>query len=130
MNNCLFCKKEIPSRNKYCDNHCQSEYHHQEWIKRWKEGKETGIRGEFLISIHLKRYLMDKYNHQCAKCGWKEKNPYTQKIPLEVEHIDGNFQNNNEDNLILLCPNCHSLTSTYKGANKGHGRKNRKKYSK
>ena len=73
---------------------------------------------------------MNEYTHQSDKCGQKEKNSYTQIIPLEVEHIDGNFQNNNEDNLILLCPNCHSLTSTYKGANKGHGRKNRKKYSK
>lgn len=30
--------------------------------------------------------------------------------PLEIEHIDGNALNNKEDNLILLCPNCHSLT--------------------
>ena len=47
---------------------------------------------------------------------------------MEVEHIDGNYKNNNEDNLILLCPNCHSLTSTYKGANLNHGRKIRSKY--
>jgi predicted HNH restriction endonuclease len=36
--------------------------------------------------------------------------------------------NNNEDNLQVLCPNCHSLTSTYKNLNK-LGRKQRKKYS-
>lgn len=57
------------------------------------------------------------------------KNLYTNTIPLEVEHIDGNYQNNSEDNLTILYPNCHSLTATYKGANKGHGRKDRKKYS-
>lgn len=34
--------------------------------------------------------------------------------------------NNKEENLLLLCPNCHSLTSTYKGANKGNGRPGRK----
>ena len=34
-----------------------------------------------------------------------------------------------EDNLDLICPNCHSLTATYKGANKGNGRKDREKYS-
>lgn len=49
-------------------------------------------------------------------------------FPLEVEHIDGNFENNSEENLTLLCPNCYSLTPTYKGANKGNGRKERKKY--
>ena len=32
-------------------------------------------------------------------------------------------------NLELLCPNCHSLTATYKAANMGSGRKDRKKYS-
>lgn len=56
-------------------------------------------------------------------------NTYTGKIPLEVEHIDGNFLNNKEENLILLCPNYHSLTSTYKGANRGNRRKDRKKYT-
>ena len=68
---------------------------------------------------------MEKYQCKCSKCGWGEENPYSHTIPLEVEHIDGNFQNNNEDNLTLLCPNCHSLTSTYKGANRGNRRKER-----
>ena len=71
-----------------------------------------------------------KYDNKCARCGWGEKNTYTNTIPLEIEHIDGNYRNNKEDNLVLLCPNCHSLTSTYKGANLNHGRKSRKKYSK
>ena len=30
----------------------------------------------------------------------------------------------------IKCPNCHSLTSTYKGANLNKGRKNRSKYYK
>lgn len=71
---------------------------------------------------------MEKYQCKCSKCGWGEENPFSHTIPLEVEHIDGNFQNNREDNLTLLCPNCHSLTPTYKGANKGNGRKDREKY--
>ena len=45
-----------------------------------------------------------------------------------LEKVRKTYKNNNEDNLILLCPNCHSLTSTYKGANLNHGRKSRKKY--
>lgn len=39
--------------------------------------------------------------------------------------MDGNHENNNLSNLKLLCPNCHSLTKTYKGANKGNGRQHR-----
>ena len=38
-------------------------------------------------------------------------------IPLEVHHKDGNKDNNDIDNLQLLCPNCHALTDTYKGKN-------------
>ena len=41
---------------------------------------------------------------------------------MELEHNDGNSQNNSLDNLSLICPNCHSQTPTYKGANKGNGR--------
>lgn len=129
MNTCLFCGKDIPNRNKYCNNHCQSEYEHQQWINRWKKGEETGIRGKYLTSKHIRRYILEKYNNKCTVCGWSEVNPFTHTIPLEVEHIDGNYMNNKEDNLTLLCPNCHSLTSTYKGANKGFGRKERKLYS-
>ena len=56
------------------------------------------------------------------ECGWGEKNKFSNTVPIELEHIDGNSENNQLDNLKLLCPNCHSLTPTYKGLNKGNGR--------
>lgn len=126
--NCINCNGIINKKSKYCSNKCQKEYEYKEYVKRWKNGKENGMRGKYQISLHVKTYLLNKYNNKCAKCGWGEKNIYTWKIPLEVEHIDGNDKNNNEENLIILCPNCHSLTSTYKGANLNRGRKERKKY--
>lgn len=128
MNNCINCNNLIKNRNKYCSIKCQKEYEYKKFIKKWKTGKESGIRGDYQISMHIKRYLFNKYNNKCVKCGWGELNKYTGNIPLEVEHIDGNYENNQEDNLILLCPNCHSLTSTYKGANVNNGRKSRHKY--
>ena len=126
---CLNCKKIIKSKNKFCSILCQKNYQYKDYIRRWKENKVSGIRGEYQISNHIKTYLFNKYNNKCARCGWEEKNLYTGKIPLEVEHIDGNYKNNNEDNLTLLCPNCHSLTATYKGANLNKGRKSRNKYN-
>lgn len=99
------------------------------YIMKWKAGAVDGMNGKYSISRYIKRYLFEKYNGKCSKCGWNEVNPHTGKIPLEVEHIDGNFKNNKEENLDLLCPNCHSLTPTYKGANRGKGRKERKKYA-
>lgn len=127
--NCLNCGKEILKTRKYCDNKCQADYQHKLWVERWKNGEETGLKGKYQVSDHIRRYLKDKFNNQCSRCGWGKVNPYTGLVPLEIEHIDGNYLNNNEDNLDLICPNCHSLTATYKGANKGNGRKDRKKYS-
>lgn len=74
----------------------------------------------------LKSYLIEKYGEKCMECGWCQVNPHSGKIPIELEHIDGD-SNNKLVNLKLLCPNCHSLTPTYKALNKGNGRKNRKR---
>ena len=75
----------------------------------------------------IKVYLIKIKGEKCEQCGWDKKNEYTNKVPIEMDHIDGNSENNKLDNLRLLCPNCHSLTKTYKGANKGYGRFNRVK---
>lgn len=70
--------------------------------------------GSIIISRHIRKYLFDLHDSKCQQCGWGEINPYTNNIPLEVEHCDGDSQNNKIENLKLLCPNCHSLTETYK----------------
>ncbi len=128
MKKCINCNKEIPIRNKFCSIECQKEYEYKMYIDNWKLGKENGMRGNYQLSMHIKRYLLEKYNYKCTRCSWSERNTYTGKIPLEIEHIDGNYLNNNERNLTVLCPNCHSLTSTYRGANVNNGRKERHKY--
>ncbi|MEV6316632.1 HNH endonuclease [Streptomyces sp. NPDC051776] len=63
----------------------------------------------------LKQALIERgVAHRCAGCGcepvWRGR-----PLPLEVDHIDGNWRNNLQDNLRLLCPNCHSATDTYRG---------------
>ena len=126
---CPQCNKELDNRQKiFCSIDCQNEYHYQDYIKRWKMGLEDGMRGQYGISERIKRYLFEKFNNKCSCCGWSEVNPFTNKIPLEVHHKDGDYTNNDEDNLDLLCPNCHSLTNTYKNGN-SNGRKMRSKYS-
>jgi hypothetical protein len=47
-------------------------------------------------------------------------------LVVEVEHKDGNSENNAPENVCLLCPNCHSQTDTYKAKNKGKGRHSRR----
>jgi len=111
--------------NLFCSRECFHEYQYKNYIAKWKAGKISGS-GKRGISGFVRRYIHEKYNDHCAQCGWSERNPYIDTIPLEIHHIDGNYRNNSEGNLILLCPNCHSLTPTYKAANMGNGRSYRK----
>jgi len=62
--------------------------------------------------------LIRERGHSCAVCKLGEW--VGQPIPLELDHIDGNPDNNSEGNLRLICPNCHALTPTYKGRNRGN----------
>jgi 5-methylcytosine-specific restriction endonuclease McrA len=73
--------------------------------------------------------LLEKNNYSCSECGWNKINPKTGKSPLEIDHIDGDCSNNKEENLRVLCPNCHSLTPTWKALNKGNGNKESHRYS-
>lgn len=59
--------------------------------------------------------------HECEECHSTKWNG--QPIPLEIHHKDGDHLNNDLNNLVLLCPNCHALTENYKGRNQGDKRK-------
>jgi hypothetical protein len=90
--------------------------------------KESGTKiplEDILAGLHpqyqsnkLRLRLLEEgiFAHKCNNCELTDwlGNP----IPLELEHIDGNSSNNKLENLELLCPNCHSLTDTYRGKNK------------
>ena len=119
---CKNCDKEIiiyPERDdEFCSHKCHNEYEYHQYIERWKNGKENGIIGKFSMSNYIKKYFFEKYNNKCQKCGWGEKNEHTNKVPLQHHHIDGNSLNNKEENLQLLCPNCHSLTQNFGSRNK------------
>lgn len=95
----------------------------QLWSKGRKLGPKRSIEGylnnKFSISSYdLKKRLIREglLEYKCADCfntTWLKS-----QIPLELHHIDGNNKNNNINNLQLLCPNCHALTSNYRGKNK------------
>ena len=53
--------------------------------------------------INYRKIAFDAYDPLCAHCGFG--------IPavLEVAHVDGNRQNNDSKNLVILCPNCHKM---------------------
>jgi len=120
---CPVCGKP-PARSlyTYCSNACQQEFQHRAYLKRWKNGKEKGLSSIGNVSNPIKRYLREKYENKCCLCGWSEVNLKTGVVPLVADHIDGNWRNNTEENLRLICPNCDALSPTYAALNKGNGR--------
>lgn len=96
--------------------------------KGWSKGKlcppkrdiEDYLSNKFPISsfkLKLRLLKEDRLIPKCSRCGLTEW--LDSPIPLELDHIDGNHSNNQLDNLRLLCPNCHALTPTHAGKNKG-----------
>lgn len=107
---CLWCNESLvgTSAKKYCSQTCQHIFK-----------ADTAIRLNKASSIVCKRWLIyhDPSCSICHRFSWNQR-----RIPLELDHVDGNYKNNLLENLRLLCPNCHAQTNTYKGKNRGNGR--------
>ncbi|MDB5254053.1 MAG: endonuclease [Parcubacteria group bacterium] len=124
--NCPVCGKE-PAKSfyKYCSNACQQKYQYEKYIQDWKAGKIAGLQSLGIVSPPIKRYLREKFGNKCCFCGWSKINQKTGRVPLVADYIDGNWRNNAEPNLRLVCPNCDSLLPTFSALNKGKGREHR-----
>lgn len=84
----------------------------------WNKGQRLKDWSEYARSNGFRKHFMKERDHCCERCLLKEWQ--NEKIPLEIEHKDGDRTNNNLENLSLLCCNCHALTTTWRG------RKNKK----
>ena len=74
------------------------------------------VNGVFIKPSSLKNKMLKAgmIDYFCSDCGvgdeWNGK-----MLVLELDHIDGDPMNNQQSNLRLLCPNCHSQTATFRG---------------
>ena len=116
-NTCPCCSKIIGKNSKYCSVRCQKDFESAETVRKWLAGEKTGLTA-------VRRHIKQQQDGKCAECGISDWNG--KDITLELEHKDGNSENNSPENLCLLCPNCHSQTPTYKAKNKGNGRHSRR----
>lgn len=120
---CRGCGNLCPRpENVYCSGECFQLHKLTVWINRW-------LSGEIVVTASrpCKRAIIHLRGEKCESCGWQERHPITGKVPIEIEHKDGNYLNNSPENVQLLCPNCHSLTLTFRGLNRGNGRAYRRK---
>ncbi len=113
---CACGQKLTANRNKFCTRTCQSDQY-------LAQMKATGVAPS---EYGGKKYLALTSGKRCAICGldkWMGKD-----IPLVLDHVDGHADNNALCNLRLICCNCDAQTPTYKGGNKGNGRRTRRQH--
>ena len=127
---CRNCQRSIENPDKqFCDKHCFTEYYYKQRVTAWLAGELSGRSGDGVCGFVRRWLIENRGGDKCEACGWAEPNPTTGKIVIEVHHINGDWRDNRPENLKLLCPNCHSLTKTYKSLNVGKGRRSRTKES-
>lgn len=91
-------------------------------IKLWLSGEWDGSSSNGL-SKTVREYLLQNSQFSCQKCGFNKCHPADGKTILEINHIDGDGSNHVKENLEVLCPNCHAMTSSYRGRNWGKGKR-------
>ncbi|MBC7809691.1 MAG: HNH endonuclease [Burkholderiales bacterium] len=114
------CGQPKKPQNKYCSE-CANSYSYKR-VFELEAAKTDQLRRKIVI---------EQRGHRCERCGNEEW--MGAPIPLEIDHISGDTDDNSAESLRMLCPNCHAQTETYKGANKGKSRKRqqmrRKRYA-
>ncbi len=84
-----------------------------------RKTKDILVKNSDYQSFKLKKRLFFEKikSPKCEECGWAKKSE-DGRIPVELDHINGDRYDNRIENLRVLCPNCHSLKPTHRGRNK------------
>ena len=115
-------KKSISAKNSEKVKESNKNRPKEMWEKIGLKRKETHkqniltLNYEDLSFESLRFRILYEQENKCNRCGLDKW--LGQDIILELEHKDGNNKNNVRDNLEMICPNCHSLTETWRGRNK------------
>ena len=108
--NCLYCGvlfgyNSHQKTGKYCSQVCCGADVFRQTMEKFK-------RGEINSPNTVKKCFAHEHNQICHECG--NNGEYNGKpLVLQLDHIDGNSDNNLPENLRWMCPNCHSQTPTY-----------------
>lgn len=123
---CVDCGKTLPYNSTRKGKRCQQCYQRPKMavrIQSWLDGEWNGSKPSTkYLSTTIRNYLLEEANYACQRCGFDTPHPDDGKTILEINHINGNGEDHRRENLEVICPNCHALTSSYRGRNVGNGR--------
>ncbi len=84
--------------------------------------KNAFCQNSYCSNEYIKKRMISHFGikNVCGKCNIHEWMGV--ELRLDLHHINGDEHDNRIENLILLCPNCHSITPNYKGRNINNGK--------
>lgn len=107
--NCTYCGNPISHAGKiYCSMKCSS---------LARKIKDLSLTTQ---DSTRKRIILEETGYICSICkitSWME-----DKVPLVLDHINGNSEDNSRENLRLVCGNCNMQLPTFVARNRGNGR--------
>ena len=116
---CKNCGK--PNMNKFfCSTECGTAF------GRTKRRADIIRTGKLITGKRDRWFLEETREKGCESCGNDEW--MGRPIPIDIHHEDGDSDNDDLNNIKLLCPNCHRLTNNHGSKNKNGRRSRRKKY--
>lgn len=89
---------------------CQKLYRNRKTFDKHSCKVITSI-DDYALNTKRKRVL-EEANYRCEICGFDERRRDGKHV-VQIDHVDGNKQNNLRDNLRVLCPNCHAIHSEH-----------------
>ena len=123
LKDCLVCAKAHRGKTDFCSVSCRRE----DFIMKWLDNTVDG-GGKYTTSSIIRDFLIKESGYRCPECG-ENRVRSDGSCVLQIDHINGNWQDNSRGNLRVLCPTCHALTDNYGARNMGNGRKWKKSYS-
>lgn len=93
----------------------------------WSKGKQLVPNDEVFVenssfsteAVKFRIIDQELIAYECQQCGISDW--HGEHLVLELDHKNGRNNDHRLENLRFLCPNCHSLTPTFRGRNKNSG---------
>lgn len=118
VNKCAWCGDSTAAV--YCSHRCQQAKQADDRVKIWLE---TGVGVYHTSKTHwMRTYVLEDQGGVCSICGCKQV-WNGRELVFILDHISGDATDNSRPNLRMICPNCDSQLDTYKGRNRGNGRR-------